>query len=1121
MKNLIGVLLNLIVCLLIASPLLTPAQAAPPQTVNYQGVLTNAGGAPVNTSVTMSFRLYDSAAAVVPIWSETQTVTVSGGNFSVALGALSSMVGLEFNTQYWLGVQVGTDAEMSPRQPLSASPYAFRAASADIINPTATIAGTQLIGTISFANLPPCGAGNTLAYSGTAWVCSSAVTGPTGPAGPQGPAGPAGPTGPTGPQGPQGLQGLQGVQGPTGPAGPNDITGNLTMVASTASAGNIVKGGLPFLHNYGSANTFLGQSTGNFSLTGIFNTAIGQGALSVLGDGINNTATGASALTNNTSGNSNSAFGVNALGQNVNGHLNTASGFQSLWKNTSGVQNTAVGTNALRDNISGNGNVAIGANALASVTANGGNIGIGSQALDLSSGNNNIGIGGFSGAGLTGDNNIRIGAGGITETVSNSIRIGQAGIHDSTTIAGINGATVSNASVVFVDANGRLGTTGSAYPAGATGPMGPTGPQGPAGPTGPQGPAGTGSVVSVSTGTGLTGGPITTSGTIGLTSTQLLPTIACTANQIPKWNGSAWACAADADTNSGGTVSSITAGAGLTGGAITATGTIAADPTYLQRRVSATCAVGSSIRVIAVDGTVTCQTDSSGPTNAFVAGGNAFGTDAVLGSTDNFALDLRANGQRVMRYEPDGASPNVIGGGSSNGVTAGVRGATIGGGGPASIDPDYGVGANNVTDHYGTVGGGFRNLAGNDDGTLTNQAFATVGGGLQNTARGIYSTVGGGNTNTASGTYSAVGGGVSNTANGLQSTVGGGSTNTASSAYSTVAGGASNAASGTGSTVAGGGINIASGESSAVLGGISNAASGPRSSVLGGNTNSASGDTSLAAGYFSTASGAGSFALGTRAKTQTAGGAPTPHHGAFIWADGNNFDFNTSTNYEFAARATGGFRFVTAIDGGTGLPTRAMTVESNGAVTIPVNSGAANLTLSQAVVNDFARLRLQTTTANFWDIAGGFSDDRLNFYRQGSGDVMSLMPGNLTDLLVMSNGAHLTAGGTWTNASDRDRKTEIRDVDVLKVLHKVVELPLSTWRYKAEDPGVRHIGPMAQDFHGAFKLGSDDKSIATVDADGVALAAIQGLYQMVKEKDEKIRRLEATLEAIKKKLNLD
>ena len=89
-------------------------------------------------------------------------------------------------------------------------------------------------------------------------------------------------------------------------------------------------------------------------------------------------------------------------------------------------------------------------------------------------------------------------------------------------------------------------------------------------------------VEAVDTGPSLLGGPITSTGTITLAATQLLPTVACANNQIPRWNGSAWACGSDA--NSGGTVTSVGSGAGLTGGPITTSGTIAADTTYLQRR---------------------------------------------------------------------------------------------------------------------------------------------------------------------------------------------------------------------------------------------------------------------------------------------------------------------------------------------------------------------------------------------------------------------------------------------------------------------------------------------------------------------------------------------------------
>ena len=77
-----------------------------------------------------------------------------------------------------------------------------------------------------------------------------------------------------------------------------------------------------------------------------------------------------------------------------------------------------------------------------------------------------------------------------------------------------------------------------------------------------------------------------------------------------------------------------------------------------------------------------------------------------------------------------------------------------------------------------------------------------------------------------------------------------------------------------------------------------------------------------------------------------------------------------------------------------------------------------------------------------------------------------------------------------------------------EVLEKVAALPLSTWNYKSQDRGIRHIGPMAQDFKAAFNLGETDTGINSIDADGVALAAIQGLNQKVEEKERRLAELE-------------
>jgi hypothetical protein len=120
-----------------------------------------------------------------------------------------------------------------------------------------------------------------------------------------------------------------------------------------------------------------------------------------------------------------------------------------------------------------------------------------------------------------------------------------------------------------------------------------------------------------------------------------------------------------------------------------------------------------------------------------------------------------------------------------------------------------------------------------------------------------------------------------------------------------------------------------------------------------------------------------------------------------------------------------------------------------------------------------------------------------------------------------STGGYLSMGGDWTNACDRDRKESFQAVDCRDVLQRLAELPIATWNYKAQDSSVRHIGPVAQDFRAAFGVGADDTHISTVDADGVALAAIQGLHRLVEERDAEIAGLRqrlARLEALVERL---
>jgi hypothetical protein len=113
--------------------------------------------------------------------------------------------------------------------------------------------------------------------------------------------------------------------------------------------------------------------------------------------------------------------------------------------------------------------------------------------------------------------------------------------------------------------------------------------------------------------------------------------------------------------------------------------------------------------------------------------------------------------------------------------------------------------------------------------------------------------------------------------------------------------------------------------------------------------------------------------------------------------------------------------------------------------------------------------------------------------------------------IAASSGACLTAGGQWQNASDRALKDEFTAIEPEAVLAKVTTLPITEWRYKAEAAGVKHLGPVAQDFYHAFGLGDSDKGIGTVDESGVALAAIQGLSQKMETENAALRSENAEL----------
>ena len=105
---------------------------------------------------------------------------------------------------------------------------------------------------------------------------------------------------------------------------------------------------------------------------------------------------------------------------------------------------------------------------------------------------------------------------------------------------------------------------------------------------------------------------------------------------------------------------------------------------------------------------------------------------------------------------------------------------------------------------------------------------------------------------------------------------------------------------------------------------------------------------------------------------------------------------------------------------------------------------------------------------------------------------------------VTRNGDVEVRGITLT--SDENAKANFSNVNKRQILEKLVSIPIKEWNYKTDPTNVQHIGPTSQDFQGAFGLnGDDDVHISIVDAQGVALAAIQGLNEKLNVENAQLR----------------
>lgn len=114
-------------------------------------------------------------------------------------------------------------------------------------------------------------------------------------------------------------------------------------------------------------------------------------------------------------------------------------------------------------------------------------------------------------------------------------------------------------------------------------------------------------------------------------------------------------------------------------------------------------------------------------------------------------------------------------------------------------------------------------------------------------------------------------------------------------------------------------------------------------------------------------------------------------------------------------------------------------------------------------------------------------------------------------------GVTLASGSNaWSVMSDRNMKENFVPLDGRLILHKLSLIPITQWNLKSQSTSIKHFGPMAQDFYASFGLGESNRHISTSDADGVAFASIQALYQISVEKDKQIQDLQQRIEKLEK-----
>jgi hypothetical protein len=559
---------------------------------------------------------------------------------------------------------------------------------------------------------------------------------------------------------------------------------------------------------------------------------------------------------------------------------------------------------------------------------------------------------------------------------------------------------------------------------------------------------------------------------------------------------------------------------------------------------------------------LTIQLNSDGAPNLIGGSSVNFVSGGIVGAT------IGGGGSTVFDYT-NSVTGNfgTVGGGmentANNDATVGGGAANTGSGGWSTVGGGYG---NTASGELATVGGGYVNTAsgigsfigggGYDGGTFSgNSAIgnaSVIGGGLGNTIQinATDSTIGGGTLNSiqTNAYQSTIAGGNQNViqVNADQSTIGGGNQNTNLSSLAFIGGGYQNyiqpgnapvigggyqnliESNSYEATIAGGWTNVigTNAYQATIGGGSHNTASGTEATVGGGDENQATNYATVPGGFGNTANGIGSFvggggwdgttfsgnsALGNASVVGGGLGNNIPSGGAYAFIGGGIDNTNRSE-----VATVGGGEFNTASGFWATVGGGDRNSATNSFATVP--GGENNIAGGPDSFAAGDNAQATNTGAFVWSDGTGTLTASTNnnsvTMRAGGGYRFFSGTPNTTY-------AYLAPGsGSWTSMSDRNAKEHFQAVNPLDVLERVAVLPVSTWNYKTQPAGVRHIGPTAQDFKAAFAVGETDTGISTVDEGGVALAAIQGLNQKLQEElnrqDAENAELKQRLEALEK-----